>query len=352
MVMGKYRSYGQLLWNEKQAHDPASGTETASALQQYLVNYLVRELKGDTPDPITTDEADQAIRKAFLDLDNDIMETATRAVESTNFLTDAISKLGAAYSGSCALMSYFNEESKDLKVACTGDSRAVLGRKDASGNYKAVDLSIDQTAFNETEVSRLKANHPNEPEMLKEGRLLGIAVTRAFGDGRWKWSRKIQEKARDRFFGHELREHLLSPPYLTAEPIITTTQIQPEKGDFLIMASDGLWDSLTSEQAVDLVARWLHTHDISKAAPPPDPAKEVPDVLAPSDISKRMKPNPNMAYTEIKKITKKHYVNVDGNAATHLARHALGGGDEDRLLGMATVLPPLARRLRYVACYA
>ena len=273
------------------------------------------------------------------------MDSAAKAVESTCFLTEAISQIGAAYAGSCALMSYFNEESKELKIACTGDSRAVLGRKDASGIYRAIELSVDQTGFNEAEVSRLKANHPNEPEMIKDGRLLGLVVTRAFGDSRWKWSRKIQEKARDRFFGHELRDHLLSPPYLTAEPIITTTKIQPENGDFLIMASDGLWDNLTSEQTVDLVARWLKTHDISKAPPPPN-LTDIPEVLAPSDISKKMKPVPNMAYTNNQKITTKYYVNVDGNAATHLARHALGGGDEDRLLGMATAMPPFSRRLR------
>ena len=323
-----------------------SGNETAHALQQFLVNYLVRELRGYTPEPLVAGEASQAIRKAFLDLDRDIMDIATAAVEGARFLSDAMSQVGAAYSGSCALVSYYNEESKELKVACTGDSRAILGRKDASGSYKVIPLSVDQTGHNEDEVARLQAEHPSEPDMIKEGRLLGLAVTRAFGDGRWKWSREIQEKARDRFFGHELRDFLISPPYLTAEPMITSTLIQPENGDFLIMASDGLWDKLTSDQAVDLVGRWLETHDISKAAPPPDLARSVPDVLAPSELSQKLKPVRDMAYSKHTKITEKHYVNVDENAATHLARHALGGGDEDRLTGMATALPPFARKLR------
>ena len=292
------------------------------------------------------EEASQAIKKAFLDLDRDIMNLATEAVQGPRFLTDAMCQVGAAYSGSCALMSYYNEESKELKVACTGDSRAVLGRKNASGSYEVIPLSIDQTAYNEDEVRRLQNEHPNEPDMIKEGRMLGIAVTRAFGDGRWKWSREIQEKARDRFFGHEIRDFLISPPYMTAEPVITTIEIQPEQGDFLIMASDGLWDKLTNEQAVDLVGRWLKTHDISKAAAPPDLALSIPDVLKPSDLSKKMKPVKDKTYSEDTEITEKHYVNMDENAATHLARHALGGGDEDRLTGMVTVQPPFSRNLR------
>lgn len=184
--------------------------------------------------------------------------------------------------------------------------------------------------------------------MIKRGRLLGLAVTRAFGDARWKWPREVQEKARDRFFGPEIREPLISPPYLTAEPVITTTLIEPDKGDFLIMASDGLWDKMTSNQAVELVGKWLQTHDISKAAPAPDLAKPIFEILAPSpsDLSKRMKSVPNMEYTKTREIEKKDFADVDENAATHLARHAWGGGNEDLVTGMATALPPLARRMR------
>lgn len=335
----------ELLWSVAGIFDGHAGSETAFALSTYLRGYIVNELQLAT-EPLASTAADQGLKKAFLDLDHDIMSVATQAVQGTRFLNDAISEVGAAYSGSCALVSYFNEETKEFKVACTGDSRAVLGRRNDKGKWEAIPLSIDQTGNNEEEIQRLQKEHPDEPDMIKKGRLLGLAVTRAFGDGRWKWSREVQEQAKERFFGPDIREGLKSPPYLTAEPVVTTIKIDPDRGDFVIMASDGLWDHLSNEQAVDLVGRWLQTHDMTRPAPPPDLAKGTPEILAPSDLSKKSKPVPGKKYTEQAKITEKDYVNVDENVATHLVRNAFGGANEDRLLGLVTAEPPLSRELR------
>ena len=180
---------------------------------------------------------------------------------------------------------------------------------------------------------------------MKDGRVLGLAVTRAFGDGRWKWSRQVQEEAQRRFFGPRPREPLISPPYLTALPEVTTTKIEPENRDFLIMASDGLWDLLTSEQAVELVGQWIKTHDVTKKPSAPDRA-QAPNSTHMLKISYRRNPNPDAAYTDIRAADEKQFVMLDDNAATHLARNALGGGNEDMLCGMLTVNPPYSRNLR------
>lgn len=336
----------ELSWSLAGILDGHAGCETAYALARYLQHYIIYELQLATGQPLTSTAADQGLKKAFLGLDDDIMSVATQAVQGARFLNDAISEVGAAYSGSCALVAYFNEESKELKIACTGDSRAVLGRRNEQGEWEAIPLSIDQTGHNEDEIQRLQKEHPNEPDMIKKGRLLGLAVTRAFGDARWKWPREVQEQAKERFFGPDVREGLKSPPYLTAEPVVTTVQIDPDRDPFLIMASDGLWDHLSSQQAVDLVVRWLRTHDVTKPAPRADFDKDTPKYLAPSDLSKKAKPVPGMKYTELPKITEKDYVNVDENVATHLVRNAFGGANEDRLLGLLTAEPPLARELR------
>lgn len=180
---------------------------------------------------------------------------------------------------------------------------------------------------------------------MKDGRILGLAVTRAFGDGRWKWSRQVQEEAQRRFFGPRVREPLISPPYLTALPVVTTTKIEPENGDFLIMASDGLWDHLTSEQAVELVSRWLKTHDVTKDTPAPDLA-QASSAIPVHEILNRRNPNPDMAYTNSQAGDEKHFVVIDDNAATHLTRNALGGSNEDMLCGLLTVQPPYSRHVR------
>ena len=321
------------------------------ALRGWLVNYIVAEFTvasvglpqyssflADAPSIVV----DEAIKNAFLRLDRDIIESGRNAVLGKRYLCDAISELDACYSGSCALLSIYDRESQLLRVACVGDSRAVLGRRTSSGEWQATALSVDQTGYNSEEAARLRREHPNEPDAVKDGRVLGLAVTRAFGDALWKWSRDVQEEARDRFFGRRPLEGSLTPPYLTAEPVITTTKIQPEKGDFVIMASDGLWDSLTSAQAVDLVGRWLKTHDTTR----------VPKafVVDPETMRRRQRerhdPEEKRSYTSRPQSSPSNFVVKDTNAATHLARNALGGGDEDMLCGMMAARAPFARRVR------
>lgn len=126
---------------------------------------------------------------------------------------------------------------------------------------------------------------------------------------------------------------------------MTTTKIEPENGDFLIMASDGLWDHLTSAQAVDLVGRWLKTNDVAKEIPAPDLA-QASNAIPVHEMLNRRNPNPNMAYTDIQAADEKQFVVIDDNAATHLTRNALGGGNEDILCGLLTVSPPYSRNIR------
>ena len=174
-------------------------------MHYYLTSYIVRELTDHSPTGTISDVAphdiDRAIKKAFVDLDQDMMNQAAKAASRPTFLNDAMSQLGPAYAGSCALVSFYHSQSQQLKVACTGDSRAVLGRRNKSGKWEGIDLSVDQNGSNADEVARLQKQHPNEPEMIKDGRLLKLAVTRAFGDSRWKWAREVQEQACNRFFG-------------------------------------------------------------------------------------------------------------------------------------------------------
>lgn len=185
-----------------------------------------------------------------------------------------------------------------------------------------------QTGHNEDEVARLHKEHPDEYELEKDATVLGLAVTRAFGDGRWKWSRQVKEEVQRTFFGPRLTEPLISPPYLIALPTVTTTKIEPENGDFLIMASGGLWDHLTIEQAVELVSLWLKTRDVAKQIPAPA-LTEASNAIPMDESSNRRNPESNMAYTGIQAAYEKHFVVTDDNAATYLTRNALGEGNED-----------------------
>lgn len=140
--------------------------------------------------------------------------------------------------------------------------------------------------------------------------------------------------------------------------MVTTTQISPENGDFLIMASDGLWDQLTNEQAVDLVERWLKSYDPSTVPPPLPPrqrgdddpwyGRDMDQIRDKQRMESRRRGNPpsNMAYTGQVYANEKNFVVEDANAASHLARNALGGANQDLIRGLLTVPPPYSRNMR------
>ena len=162
------------------------------------------------------------------------------------------SLLATASAGSCALLAFYESDIRLLRVAVTGDSRAVLGRRmqDKQGNdsYKVHVLSADQNASNPAERARMNVLHPGET-IMAHGRVLGWGMSRVFGDGVLKWSKELMDRLsgryiRYRYFGE-------TPPYMTAEPEITTTEVQPD--DFLVLGSDGLWECLTNEEVVGMV---------------------------------------------------------------------------------------------------
>ena len=118
------------------------------------------------------------------------------------------------------------------------------------------------------------------------------------------------------------------------------------------MATDGLWDKLTNEQAVSLVGKWLQSHDPSSGVPvPPISPLDIRDFDQERDHIKkeakiRGQPQPQKTYTQTTRADPQNFVVKDTNAAAHLVRNALGGGDEDLLRGLLTVAPPYSRNLR------
>uniref|UniRef100_A0A1I7UJS8 protein-serine/threonine phosphatase n=1 Tax=Caenorhabditis tropicalis TaxID=1561998 RepID=A0A1I7UJS8_9PELO len=113
-------------------------------------------------------------------------------------------------------------------VANAGDSRAVLCRAG-----KAIDLSVDHKPEDEIETARIhKAGGT-----IEDGRVNGgLNLSRALGDHAYKKNRAL-----------ELKEQMI-----TAHPDIKIETLSSED-EFLIVACDGIWNSLESQQVVDFV---------------------------------------------------------------------------------------------------
>ena len=144
-------------WQETYANALSiSGWTTSAKLRQSLVSYVTRELLSAyksalvaspsspdstpyaTADPSTPSSlfpspavVDEAIKRGFLRLDHDIVHASVATATASKSKRAAVELLAPAISGSCALLSFYDPRTKLLRVACTGDSRAVLGRRSA-----------------------------------------------------------------------------------------------------------------------------------------------------------------------------------------------------------------------------
>ncbi|KAL3136546.1 hypothetical protein ABBQ38_005793 [Trebouxia sp. C0009 RCD-2024] len=146
----------------------------------------------------------------------------------TNAFTKADEEFGkadnAALVGTTAVVALVG--SRQLYVANCGDSRAVLSRGDV-----AIPLTDDHKAAREDETARVEA--AGGQILFWNGvRVMGVlAVSRAIGD-------------------HCLR------PFVIAQPEITILARKPDD-ELLLLASDGLWDVLTNQEACSLAKRCL-----------------------------------------------------------------------------------------------
>lgn len=334
-----------------------------------MISYVARELNSTYKAALsdksvnlpTPESIDRAIKKGFVLLDDEIIHESVRTVTKAQSKRVAAEVLAPAFSGSCALLSFYDSRSKLLRVACTGDSRAVLGRKGSSGKWTATALSLDQTGATKSEADRLRREHPGEPDVVSNGRILGgLEPTRAFGDAVYKWSLETQQKLRSLYFARRPSPLLKTPPYVTAEPIVTTTKIDPNKGDFLVMATDGLWECLTNEEVVGLVGQWLDKQGQDFESQPATSqtsswmsswfsSQKNEDLPVEERQSQRNSgqraPIRQKQWGMVDK-NDERFVIEDKNVATHLIRNALGGKDTDQVCALLTLPSPFSRRYR------
>jgi pyruvate dehydrogenase phosphatase len=157
--------------------------------------------------------------------------------------------------GSCCLVGAI--EGGTLYVANLGDSRAVLGRRGDRGNKRVVAerLSQDHNVADEDVRREVAEMHPDEPHIVLNShgvwRIKGIIqVSRSIGD---VYLKKPDICRNNPALQQSLCPFPLRRPVMSAVPSITTRELRP--GDrFLIFASDGLWEQLSDEAAVGVVA--------------------------------------------------------------------------------------------------
>lgn len=374
-------------------YDGHSGWTTSAKLRDSLIAYVLAELDKayvkSTADSVnrlvpSPETVDAAIQQGFINLDNDIVHKSIERLMANPAKAGAAEYIAPALSGSCGLLAFYDTYSQDLRVAVTGDSRAVLGSLGDKGEWTARALSVDQTGSNAEEAGRIRKEHPGEEStVVRRGRVLGtLEPTRAFGDARYKWTRDIQEKMVRYFFGRRVPQDFHSPPYVTAKPEITTHKISPKNGDFLVLGTDGLYEMLTNEEIVGLVVQWLNVkkpeyfNNISEKMKEQGANKSLwgrmfggksgsnnsndvatnngPGTVIKTEQSdlvvtvKDVSPHPESQKQVIGRQpgTEPKFTVEDENIATHLVRNALGGADIQQVSMLVSIPSPISRSYR------
>ncbi len=130
-----------------------------------------------------------------------------------------------------------------LYVANAGDSRAVLAYEDGSGEIKSKDLSRDHKPDDPEETKRITdwggyVLFPPEPGLSArvyldpEFTMIGLAMARSIGD------------------------YAVKDVGVIAEPEVKKFKISSDDR-FVILASDGVWEFISSQEAVDIVGGFL-----------------------------------------------------------------------------------------------
>ncbi|CAL9104289.1 unnamed protein product [Musa textilis] len=218
-------------------YDGHGGPETS----RYINNHLFQHLKRFATEQQSM-SAD-VIRKAFQATEEGFVSLVTKQWP-TNPQIAAV--------GSCCLVGVICGGM--LYTANLGDSRVVLGKLvKATGEVLAVQLSAEHNAGIESVRQELQSMHPEDKQIvvLKHNvwRVKGlIQVSRSIGDVYLKKAEFNREPLYPKF---RLREPF-KKPILSSEPSISVQPLQPQD-QFLIFASDGLWEHLSNQEAVDIV---------------------------------------------------------------------------------------------------
>lgn len=236
--------------------DGHAGVFSAKFLRDELYKECLKALKGGgllKSDDLH--EAEEAISRAFLQTDKRLISRLEKS-----------KKIEEAESGSTATVLFVR--SNRFVVAHVGDSRAVLSR-----NGIAQNLTSDHRPFGRDKKSFLEIKRIQEAGgWVSHGRVCGtLSVSRAFGDIPFKTQKQkmldsgVAEKRWTQSFANG-RTKNISGEWLIAKPDTSSMLVQ-EEVDFIILGSDGLWDSLNSAEAVNFVRKGLREHgDVQRAS--------------------------------------------------------------------------------------
>lgn len=189
-------------------YDGHAGSQTAQQLSETL-HFMVKQTQnykhGDVPGAAT---------EGFIEMDGHL---------------NADQKLTEDISGSTAILLIFDAHHNHMYAASVGDSKCII-----SCQGIAQELSIDHLPTNPDEFLRIK----RAGGFVNHDRVNGsLAMSRAFGDFIFKQNEDLS--AEDQA--------------VTCKPEVYHRDVSSQYDEFLVLATDGVWEVLEPQQVVDFV---------------------------------------------------------------------------------------------------
>jgi protein phosphatase 1G len=127
-----------------------------------------------------------------------------------------------------------------LYVANLGDSRCILSRSN-----EALALSSDHKPENQSEKERIEraGGQVVSNRVIKDNN--SIKVSRSFGDHLYKRDPSLPPKEQ----------------MIIAWPDIVVEQLKPNKDEFIVLMSDGVWNCISNEELISFVTQRIQTSD-------------------------------------------------------------------------------------------
>ena len=159
-------------------------------------------------------------------------------------------EINSLFSGSTCVSVIYTPEK--LIVPNIGDSRAVLGRlvNKEKNEYKAINLSRDHKPTEKDEAQRIIDNDGRIQPFTEEGEFVGPERV-------WIKEEEVPGLAMTRSFG----DRVAATVGVMSEPEIK--EFTFEEGDkFMIIASDGIWEFISSQECIDIIKNFYDKNDL------------------------------------------------------------------------------------------
>ena len=159
-------------------------------------------------------------------------------------------EINSLFSGSTCVSVIYTPEK--LIVPNIGDSRAVLGRliNKEKNEYKAINLSRDHKPTEKDEAQRIIENDGRIQPFTEEGEFVGP-------DRVWIKEEEVPGLAMTRSFG----DRVAATVGVMSEPEIK--EFLFDEGDkFMIIASDGIWEFISSQECIDIIKNFYDKNDL------------------------------------------------------------------------------------------